>query len=532
MIRPGKQALFCATVLSTAILLSEPAMAFPTGVFIEVDPYKGSDINFLTNYPGLFGPANPAACATQTYCGGITGIFLKINWSDYDTVKSTVSGGTTTYTVSHDYRNKLSEFMTNLGGLETSCGCTLQLSFGLGAGSNANYNVLDVYAVSNGGTTTTNSLPVEIACSSVSGSGTLYSTFSTLVTGPGGNFPIQCVWDGPNPACINQPRIWGTDSGSMAANGFYVTAYTNAVLSIASIISGTPHAINLVKVSGVNAADLEIGIDGNPNLATQTGVGGSICGDSTATNAEEIWTNQSGTSGGSAYDVYDTGLMESTWGTISAILIDTLQASPYNVPSFAMDIYAENNLPPVFPAHCSDTSSNSSSWCVYNSTNSIPLLTTGEDEYLGKQALLSSYGINWNEFGFEEANLAYGKPSSGDSNYGTVAIPCAMQSEHHSNIGYQSVTTNTLTSLTLGNYLSGVSNATTYGAEYVELLPSDISAYIAASGTGSTLTTNLTALSQTFADVASAAATNAANRATTTECPTLSLSGGTFTTFY
>lgn len=522
--RANRHVLICTTFLSAAVLLPERARAFPTGVFLEIDPHNTTDIAFLTTYATtLFGPATGTGCATGVSpCkGGITGIFLKVAWKHFDTVVPNAGVNE----IQHDANRDISSFLMALGTLESSCGCTLQLSFGLAAGDSTSFQALDVYALSNGNTSTTLALPIDLACSS----GGTYGTFNTLHIGSGGNFPIQCVLDGPNISCISQPRIWGTDSNSVTANIWYQEAYVAAVEALALEIS-TAHSITIAKLSGINASDLEIGIDGVPGV-TQTLSGTGWCGYSMSANAEKIWTDQAVIGGGTATDVYDTGIMESTWVSLTSALVGTLSGSPYNVTNFVLDLYDDKNLPPVYPPHCTDLSSNSSNWCSYNDSVDIDLLTTGEDEYMTK-LVIANTGLSWANLGLDIASLGYNKPDYTDPNYSTNEVPCAMQSVYHSPIGLQSLSGQApgtmSTSVSQADFLAGISNAGNYGAEFIEVSPLELSAYITYVSIPATVER---ALSSTFYNLQTALDYNNANNATSTTCHAPS-GGGSFTTYY
>jgi hypothetical protein len=310
-------ALLCAVFFTSLVVEQKRAEAFPVGVFLEIDPHNNDDITFLTNYAStLFGPATGGGCATGVApcSGGITGIFLKVSWQHFDKVVRQPDGS---YKIRPDGYGDVAAFLGTLSSLETTlapiCHCTLQLSIGLEAGSRASYQALDVYAISGGSSTAMTAPTADLACTNTDGT---FDTFSTLNTGAGGNFPIQCVLDGPHNTCLQQPRVWGTDPNSIAANGYYQTAFVAAMESLAQQINSFPHAINLVKLSGINAADVELGIDGNPKVM-QDGTGPGWCGNTGSTDSEKVWTDQATISGSTAADVYDTAAMESTWASMT-----------------------------------------------------------------------------------------------------------------------------------------------------------------------------------------------------------------------
>jgi hypothetical protein len=100
-----------------------------------------------------------------------------------------------------------------------------------------------------------------------------------------------------------------------------------------------------------------------------------------------------------------------------------------------------------------------------------------------------------------------------------------MQSVHHAPIGYQSTTNQIPANFSLADYLAGLSNAGTYGAQFIEVLPSELKAYI-----GSSTSVQL-AVSSTLYNLNPVMSANNTNNATTALCPAPTHGSG-FSTYY
>jgi hypothetical protein len=214
------------------------------------------------------------------------------------------------------------------------------LSIGLKEGDNAAYDVLDMYSATGGSfpgemppyfsTTlpvTQNTLEEGQNCAFAH----TVSAGVTTITGNGqtndltDGFPEQCVLhadSGNNLTCIQQPAMWGNMTSATTANPLYVQAFGQALQDLGSFVNGaysmsfSGHAFQLLKLSGIANHDEEVAIPGNPSLAMPpNGPSYFQCGDPSAMNAEEVWTDQSN----SGTDAYESGIVESTWLSLVAV---------------------------------------------------------------------------------------------------------------------------------------------------------------------------------------------------------------------
>jgi hypothetical protein len=527
--------------------------AFPVGVFVVIDPSNSNDVRTFgpsTAIAPLFGNE---ACSGSGCTGGINGVFLNEQWSD---LQSTLTNaGTTTLTL--DPNGNLVSAMHMISNVESHVGGSFkfQLSIGLKEGDNAAYNVLDVYNATNGVlsgsapnfTTTTLITPDEEEPGQ--GFGCKFQTSGSTITGHGGTFgtlgfPEQCVLhtnSGNAPTCIQQPRMWGNGTTSLSNNALYVQAYGQAMQDYANFVNGISgygttsawaHQFQLLKISGISNHDEEIAIPGGPQDTMPTNSSGSIifyCGDPNATDAENLWTTQTVT--GPPYtDFYDTGVVESTWFSLVAASVAVTSTAPSMY--YAIDT-VNTDFPPVHPAHCTAVGPDAgpSTYCSYtaNGDSSINHLTIGELEYFIEQTVSEARSLlSAGNLSIQTQGLQSNSPDDvAGSNYGTVAVPCAMNALDSTRIGYQSGGTTIVTAADKTAYLASIINGPAYGAQYIELFGEDLTSFvnnlngIYYGGViyGTTTTENITMLAQTMATAEATMATNSANSSAGTLCP-------------
>lgn len=540
-----KAKLMSTTVISGLVLWVPAQAANPSGVFIAIDPATTNATALDTTSPiyPLFGPET-----CPSYCmGGITGVFVSEQWSDFQSTSR--SHGTTTITI--DPNQNVSGIMSSINAIEAAQpGFTFQLTLGLKAGDNAAYKVPDMYAATGGsfgGTPPYLTTGVTVTKDNVEGMCGFGYDASNNVTMSGltfatNGFPEQCVLrkDANNiEHCIPQPRMWGTDANSPTANQLYVAAYTQAMQDFVNFVNGnasyggTPsigHAIAAFKLAGIAYHDEEVDIPGDVYLNMPSNNGTTYtCGFATATNAEEIWTNQINP-GPPFSDVYEAGILESTWLTLVQNAQSITGTWAGGSPSFIMDVVSVQEFPPVQPAHCSAASGTN---CTYTGTGNslLPSLTTGEIEYLIEDAV-GAGGLPVGSLSIQSQNLQADTPDADtavESTYGTNEVPCAMNALIGNAIGYQSGGTTIASAADKTAYLASISNAGSYGASYIELLPQDLEAFVndttdaipfrGNSNFGTNTRQNIDMLAKTIAAADIVMAANAANSASGSLCP-------------
>jgi hypothetical protein len=517
----------------------------PVGVYVVLDPTVSAEVTLVSSGSSISSLFGTETCGTLCI-GGVTGVFVSEPWSDFQSTSFTRSTNTTTLNI--DPNTHLMPVMNNINGIETNLGYSLKLTLGLKAGSNAAYDVLDMYAAVGNGSfggslpnlTTTITVvrdDVEGACKFQSYSGdTPTSDGKTFGTN---GFPEQCMLrsDASNKlTCIPQPRMWGTDTNSPTANTLYQHAYIQALQDYVNFVNGVTgyhgpvaHAVQALKLAGIANHDEEIAIDGNPALAMPY-YGGSLltCGYTGATDAEEVWTKQI-MEGPPFSDAYESGIMESTW--LSLVASSASITHTGSVPlSFIIDVVGNNQFPPVQPAHCSSASGTN---CAYTSAGDalIPHLTTGEMEYLIEEVLSGSL-VSTDHLLIQDQGLQANTPDNDlsiDNTYQSQAIPCAMNALEGTGIGYQSGGTTISSPTSKAAYLASITNGAAYGAQYIELLPEHLDQFIndttdaipfnGMSSYGTTTGQNIDMLARTIAAAEAVMATNNANSTSGTLCP-------------
>ncbi len=496
-----------------------------------------------TSTEPLYGPVS---CVTAC-SGGITGVFVSVAWTEFQSVHT--GGGNSTVELDND--GKLAILMSSINSIEnpyghTGTGPQFALTMGLKAGDNAAYDVLDLYADAAGapgGMDPNYSIEGALTKDEVETAGGCGFTYtpsnSNTITGNGKTFgtlglPEQCVMrtNGPTLACVQQPRIWGSDAASTAANGYYVTAYARALQDLANFISGDPavgytnqygHHIQALKLAGISSHDEEISIPGEANLAEPSGY---YCGDSNAIVQynEQIWTQQTDESGD---PIYQTSVMESTWLSLVAASTSVTSYLSGDSLGYIIDVVGGHEFPPVQPAGCSLN-------CSYTAKTDpqISGLTTGEMEHLIQRTLDAGL-LSIGNLTIQDQGVQYDQPDVNptvESSYGTTEIPCALNAANALPIGYQSGTypSNTVTALNKPEYLQSLTNGAAYGAQYEELFPADLNTFITDltpvafnghSNYGTTQEQNRNMLSTTISAALATMALNAENSSAGSLCP-------------
>ncbi len=530
------------------------AATYPAGVYVVVDPADTtSEVADFDNadLTPLYGPSScTGGDGTPLVCsGGIGGVTLSVEWFDFETTST--SGSTTSVVL--DPSGHVVSMMGDINSIESAYDLTHSGSFSflmtlaLKTGKYTAYNVLDMYTAAGGDPTGTQPGvgASDVAFNGIEGNcGYTYSGGLPNDNAPNfdatSGFPEQCVLStaaGGKYECTPMPRIFGADTPSTTSNTYYTTAHTRTLQNLANLVTGVtgygnslyPHHFQALKLAGISNSDEEIVVSGKPAIKMPSYMCGTdtcyhTCGYSTATDAEEVWTKQTD---GSGNPIYETTSMEGTWYNLVRGATGVTSSYGDSI-SYVIDTLGDSQFPPVQPKGCSTD-------CIYTAQydSIIPTVTTGEMEHIIQESVSNSLVASDN-LSIQNETLEYDQPDndlSVEPNYASGEVPCALNALLGTSIGYQSAGAESNKSY----YLRGITNGAAYGAQYIELDPTQLLAFLTDTtdtvdmygyinyGTSVAENQNLLSIAMHLAQVSMA--TNAANSSLMTLCP-LPESGG------